>query len=74
MAKSDDKIISFEEKEVVKERSFDHDPRRHFEARKQAMQEKLIAKLIAEGCLKEETKPTGYKNEFEITLTLRALK
>ncbi len=57
---------------AVKERAFDHDPRRHFQDKRQGMVDDLVAQLIAAGCLKEETIPTATANEYKLRLTLEA--
>ncbi len=57
---------------VVKERTFDHDPRRHFQHKRDALISDLISQLTAAKCLKEETIPTGVANEYTLRLTLES--
>lgn len=62
------------ETDLVKERTFDENPRRHFADKRQALIDRLVIKLTTEGLLKEELIPTGKPNEYTMTLSINAQK
>lgn len=65
---------SIELSELVKERHFEENPRRHFMEKEQAMHEKLVAQLFAKGFLKKTLTPTDKPGEYLMTMSIRALK
>ncbi len=65
---------TFTASETVKERLFDHDPRRHFEEKRLMLCERIVTQLQKDGYLTEELLPTGKPDEYTMTLTVRAVK
>lgn len=67
-------IKTFATSELVKERKFDENPRRHFTDVRLMLCDRILTQLEKDGFLKEEIVPTAVPNQFTMTLTLRAIK
>ncbi len=72
----DDKMTTarcFEVSRVVKEKTFDENPRRHWREAEMALQEQLVQSLIEHCAIRQSVTPTDKTGEYKIHLKLWAL-